>query len=74
MDVRNAVSAHEVEAEDIMQRDNCQGDLVYRFPSWVIEGGADSRRLWRKLTGEGFQGERASPHKLQNIALQNGNS
>ena len=51
------MSAHEVRADDIMQTDNCQGDLVHRFSSWATDGGADSKRLWRKLAGEGFKGE-----------------
>lgn len=36
--------------DDIMQTDNCQGDLVHSFSSWATVGGADSKRLWRKLT------------------------
>lgn len=57
MDVRDVVSAPEVGADDIMQTDNCQGDLVHSFSSWTTDGGADSKRLWRKLAGKGFKGE-----------------
>lgn len=47
MDVRNVVSVHEVETDDIMQTDNSQGDLIHNFSSWVIDGGAHSKRLWK---------------------------
>lgn len=51
------VSAHEVGADDIMQTDNCQGDLVHRFSPWATDGGADSKKLWRKLAGKGYEGK-----------------
>lgn len=65
------VSAHEVGADDIMQTDNCQGDLVHRFSSWATDGGADSKK------GESLQvkasRESLSPpcRLLHNAALQN---
>lgn len=47
MDVRNVVSAHELETDDIMQTDNSQGDLIHSFSSRVIDGGVHSKWLWK---------------------------
>lgn len=57
MDWRNVACAHKTGADDIMQTDDCQGDLVHPFSSWTTDGSADSKSLQRKLAGKGFKGE-----------------